>query len=468
MNPNKSKISRICCIGAGYVGGPTMAVIADNCPDIKITVVDVNEERIKKWNHVNLKELPVFEPGLDKLIKRNRGKNLFFSTNVSEEIASSDIIFLCVNTPTKKKGIGAGKASDLKWLEICAQQIALFASGHTIVVEKSTVPVRTAEVLKSILIKDNNVSFSVLSNPEFLAEGTAIMDLQNPDRVLIGGEDNKAIESLSEIYSKWVDKSKIIKTNIWSSELSKLAANAFLAQKISSINSISALCEKTGANIEEVANAIGSDHRIGEKFLKTGPGFGGSCFKKDLLNLIYLCEHFELPDVAQYWAEVLKINYWQKTRISKLVVEKLFGTLNEKKIAILGFSFKANTNDTRESAAIDICLDLLEEGSFLAIHDPKVDSIQIEEEFKNNESDKSNYSSNNKNWKKFSDLEDALKGASALIILTEWDEYKNINWIEIEKILPSPFWIFDTRLITNEKDIQKTNLNLWRLGNELS
>jgi len=465
MREYPKKISRVCCIGAGYVGGPTMAVIAKNCPNIIVNVVDINEERIRGWNSSDLKKLPIFEPGLDKVIKVTRGKNLFFSTEISKEIELSDLIFLCVNTPTKDRGVGAGKAIDLKWVEICAREIAKFSKGHTIVVEKSTVAVRTADVLENILnANSQKKSFSVLSNPEFLSEGTAIEDLQNPDRVLIGGVDEKAMDLLKEIYMCWVNEKKILKTNIWSSELSKLTSNAFLAQRISSINSISALCEKTGADIDEVSKSIGADNRLGEDFLKAGPGFGGSCFQKDILNLVYLCEFFNLPEVSNYWENVLSINNWQKNRISKLIVEKLFGTLNGKKIAILGFSFKANTNDTRESAAIKICLNLLEEGAYLCIHDPKVTKNQIENEFKIQEMENSSFGIKS-SWKYSETIDDAIQDANAVLILTEWGEYKSINWKEKEAIMSSPAWIFDTRSVTEEKSLSKTNLNYWRLGN---
>ena len=389
VNESKGKklmvIKSICCIGAGYVGGPTMAVIADKCPNIRVNVVDVNKERIKKWNESDLNKLPIYEPGLAEIVERRRGKNLNFSDKVEEKIKVADMVFISVNTPTKKKGIGAGKASDLKWVEACARQVAEFAEGHTIVVEKSTLPVRTAEVIKSILqashhyhkSKLNPPTFDVLSNPEFLSEGSAINDLLMPDRVLIGGDKSSAIESLSKIYKQWVPEKKILHTNIWSSELAKLTANAFLAQRISSINSIGALCEATGADIREVSRAIGSDSRIGSKFLDAGPGFGGSCFKKDILNLVYLSKYFGLDEVSNFWEGVVELNKWHQHRISKLIVKKLFGTVTGKKITILGFAFKANTNDTRESAAINICKDLLEEGAVLFINDIKVEAEQI-------------------------------------------------------------------------------------------
>ena len=326
-------IRNICCIGAGYVGGPTMAVIADKCPEIQVNVVDINQNRINEWNVENLDKLPIFEPGLDKIIARCRNKNLHFSTEVQEHISKADMIFISVNTPTKKKGLGAGKASDLKWVEASAREVAKFAQGHTIVVEKSTIPVRTAEVIESILKSKQKSfekdlvtkSFDVLSNPEFLAEGTAVDDLLFPERILIGGENKIAINALSEIYKHWVPESRILKTNVWSSELAKLTANAFLAQRISSINSISALCESTGADVREVARAIGTDSRIGSKFLDSGPGFGGSCFKKDILNLVYLSEYFGLPEVANFWNGVVELNSWHQNRISELITKKLLG-----------------------------------------------------------------------------------------------------------------------------------------------
>ena len=353
-------IRTICCIGAGYVGGPTMAVIADRCPDIQVTVVDLNQARIDAWNDPDLSKLPVYEPGLDAVVGRCRGRNLHFTTTVDAAIAAADMVFLSVNTPTKTKGVGAGQASDLRWIEASARQVAACAQGHTIVVEKSTLPVRTAETVKAILTAAKGVvagagapkTFSVLSNPEFLAEGTAIPDLEAPDRVLIGGEDATSIDALANVYGQWVPQERILRTNLWSSELSKLTANAFLAQRISSINSIAALCEATGADVNEVAHAIGADSRIGAKFLKAGPGFGGSCFQKDILNLVYLCGHYGLHDVAAYWQSVVELNSWQQHRIAQLVVQKLFGTVTGKRIAVFGFAFKADTNDTREAPAI--------------------------------------------------------------------------------------------------------------------
>ena len=467
----KKKITKISCIGAGYVGGPTMAVIADQCPHIKVVVLDINEQRIKAWNSDNYDKLPVFEPGLKEIVLRSRGKNLFFSTEINNNIADSDIVFLSVNTPTKLSGVGSGHASDLRWIEKCARQVAFASSGHTIVVEKSTLPVRTAQTIKTILSSSSNKnkSFSVISNPEFLAEGSAIKDLQNPDRVLIGGEDPVSIEQVADIYRHWIDDKKIIRTNLWSSELSKLTANAFLAQRISSINSVAAICEETGANINEVSLAIGSDTRIGNKFIKSGPGFGGSCFKKDLLNLIYLCKYFGLKEVANYWLSVVSLNSWNQNRISEIVVNKLFGTLAEKKIVILGFAFKANTNDTRESSAITISKNLLIEGAKLKIHDPKVSSDQIKAEF-NLIDNKSNYQNiykediNNGSWEKIDNIYDAFIDADAAIVLTEWEEYSSLDWEKISKLMRKPSWVFDTRSIVNNNIISKTDINLWRIG----
>lgn len=464
------EIKKITCIGAGYVGGPTMAVMADKCKEILFTVVDINKTRINSWNEENLEMLPIYEPGLDILIKRNRGKNLFFSSNVSKSINESDIIFISVNTPIKSEGLGAGEASDLKWIEACAREIGKHAKNHTIVVEKSTIPVKTAQIVDEILnigSLDKNTqsqskikSFSVLSNPEFLAEGTAINDLLDPDRVIIGGDDQNAVETLVGIYEKWVSKEKIIKTNIWSSELSKLVANAFLAQRISSINSISAICESTGADVEDVAKAIGADKRIGNKFLKSGPGFGGSCFKKDIRNLIYLCKSYGLYDVAEYWENVLNINYWQQNRIYELVVKKLFGNLKQKKIAFLGFAFKSNTNDVRESPAINIAKKLISEGAILQIHDPKVNEIQIRKELTPFESDPEL----DKSWSFHNNIYDTFDGSSAVIVLTEWKEYETLDWFKVIEKMIKPAWVFDTRSILNKQTIKNLGLNYWATG----
>ena len=459
-----SEVKNICCIGAGYVGGPTMAVIADNCPSLKVNVVDINEERIKKWNEKDFDRLPIYEPGLAEIIKRCRNKNLFFSIDIKKHIESADMIFLSVNTPIKKSGLGKGQASDLKYIESSTREIAKYAKGATIIVEKSTLPVRTAETIKSILESNdksfNNQKFSVLSNPEFLAEGTAINDLENPDRVLIGGENPEAITALEEIYVNWVDKNKILKTNLWSSELSKLVANAFLAQRISSINSISAICETTGADINEVSRAIGMDTRIGEKFLNAGPGYGGSCFKKDILNLVYLSKYYGLNEVASYWQKVVDLNVWQQHRIRKIIVKKLFNNLTSKKIGIMGFSFKANTNDTRESPAIQICKDLIEEGADLRIYDPKVNKFQIEKDLEQNQFNDNGEGS----WTLCKSIKDIAIDADAIVIATEWEEFKSLDWSDISRLMRSPKWLFDTRGITNSKDIKQHNINYWKIG----
>ena len=447
-----------------------MSVIADKCPEIIVTLVDLNSKRIAAWNNSDLDNLPVYEPKLKSLVKRNRNKNLFFKTNIEESIGEADLIFISVNTPTKEKGLGAGYASDLKWVESSARTIAEFAKNHTIVVEKSTVPVRTAELIKKILSSSRTKSnsdiskktFSVLSSPEFLAEGTAIEDLENPDRVLIGGDDHKAMETLSQIYQRWIPKNKIFMTNLWSSELSKLTANAFLAQRISSINAISSLCESTGADIREVAKAIGADSRIGSKFLNSGPGFGGSCFQKDLLNIVYLCRYYGLNEAADYWEQVIYLNEWQKRRISKLVIETFFGTVSSKKILILGFSFKSNTNDTRYSPSISIARELLENGANLYIHDPKVNRDQISEEL-----DKKNPYLNKKGeyiWHYVKDLEVAFEGAEAILILTEWPEYSVLNWDKISNSMRKPAWLFDTRGLVKEENLINTQLNFWKIG----
>ncbi len=473
------RIKNICCIGAGYVGGPTMAVFADKCPHIQVEVVDLNKEKIINWNNRDLKKLPVYEPGLAEIIQRCRGRNLHFSNSIKEKIEVADMVFISVNTPTKTKGIGAGKASDLKWVEACARQVAEHAKGHTIVVEKSTLPVRTAETIMSILDSTKSLNpyvsvqstFNVLSNPEFLAEGTAIKDLENPDRVLIGGENDEAIKALCEIYQNWVPKTKILTTNIWSSELAKLTANAFLAQRISSINSISALCETTGADVREVSRAIGSDSRIGSKFLDSGPGFGGSCFKKDILNLVYLAEYFGLPEIANFWEGVVHINKWHQHRISNLIVKKLLGTIIGKKICILGFAFKANTNDTRESASINICKDLIEEGAILFINDPKVTAYQISidlDQKENKELKKikdQNFLNNYEGeWCFEKNIFNAVEGADAVVVLTEWEEYTYIKWKDISRIMRKPSWVFDCRSVVSKDQVLKANLNLWKIG----
>jgi len=461
-------IRSICCIGAGYVGGPTMAVIADRCPGLQVTVVDLNAERIAAWSAADLSQLPVYEPGLDAVVERARGRNLHFTTAVEEAIAAADMVFLSVNTPTKTRGVGAGQASDLRWIEASARQVAAAATGHTIVVEKSTLPVRTAETVKAILDAAQGdgcegKTFSVLSNPEFLAEGTAIADLERPDRVLIGGEDAEAIEALASIYAQWVPAERILRTNLWSSELSKLTANAFLAQRISSINSIAALCEVTGADVREVARAIGSDSRIGPKFLQAGPGFGGSCFQKDILNLVYLCRHFGLEEVAAYWQQVVDLNTWQQQRLSRMVVHRLFGTVTGKRLAVLGFAFKADTNDTRESPAIRICRELIEEGARLAIVDPKVDPRQIARDL-DVPSLAAVDASGDGGWLTAADPVDAARGADAVLILTEWAEYRQLDWSAIVAVMRRPAWLFDARAVADAEAARSAGLKVWRVG----
>ena len=449
---------KICCIGAGYVGGPTMAIIAQKCPHIEVTVVDINKQRIAEWNSG---DLPVYEPGLDSLVRECSGKNSYFSTDVEKAILESEIIFLSVNTPTKTYGLGAGRAADLKYVERCARQIAEVAQGDKIVVEKSTLPVRTAQSIKKILTANSDGrNFQILSNPEFLAEGTAIQDLEFPDRVLIGGDQSDegqvAVNKLVDIYKNWVPEDKIITTNLWSSELSKLTANAFLAQRISSINSISALCEATGANVNEVAHAIGQDSRIGEKFLKASVGFGGSCFQKDILNLVYLCEYFGLPEVASYWNGVVKMNDYQKSRFTRNVLAELFNTASDKKIALLGFAFKKDTNDTRESAAIYVGKDLLEERAELAIFDPKVQESQIRADLNVDEKDSSVVV--------YKDPYEAVAGAYAILILTEWDLFKDLDYEKIYQGMRKPAFIYDGRNILDLESLKSIGFKAIGIG----
>lgn len=416
-----------------------MAMIAHKCAGHRVTVVDINQARIDAWNS---DKLPVFEPGLDAIVEAARGKNLFFSTDVDTAIREAEMIFLSVNTPTKTYGVGAGRAADLRYIEKCARKIAEVADDDKIVVEKSTLPVRTAESVKRILESNSNGRhFQILSNPEFLAEGTAIADLEAPDRVLIGGdqtdEGQAAIQKLVDVYATWVPREKVITANLWSSELSKLTANAFLAQRISSINAISALCEATEANVDEVAHAIGTDSRIGPKFLKASVGFGGSCFQKDILNLVYLCEHFGLPEVAAYWNGVIEMNDYQKHRFSRRIISAMFNTVSDKKIAVLGFAFKKDTNDTRESAAIYICKDLLEEQANLAIYDPKVEVAQIQQDL--------GIDGTNERVSYCGSPYEASQAAHAVLILTEWDEFKELDFQKVYDQMQLPAFVFDGR-----------------------
>jgi len=448
-------ITNICCIGAGYVGGPTMAIIAQKCPHIKVTVVDLNEKRIAAWNDPDVNNIPIYEPGLSEVVAEARGRNLFFSTEVDKAIDAADMIFISVNTPTKTYGVGKGMAADLKYIELCARQIARVSKNDKIVVEKSTLPVRTASAIKNILDNTGNgVNFDILSNPEFLAEGTAVEDLVAPDRVLIGGdstpEGQNAIQQLVDIYANWVPKDKILTTNVWSSELSKLTANAFLAQRVSSINALSELCEMTGADVNEVAKAIGMDSRIGPKFLKSSVGFGGSCFQKDILNLVYIAKSYGLNQVADYWEQVIIMNDHQKRRFAKNIITTLYNTVSGKKIAFLGWAFKKDTNDTRESAAIYVADDLLNEQANISVYDPKVGLQQIQSDlnYLQSRSEEDNLRGVIVNENAYA----ACKGAHAVAILTEWDEFKVYDWQKIYDNMLKPAFIFDGRNVL-DKDI---------------
>ncbi len=451
---------KICCIGAGYVGGPTMAMIAFKAPDITVTVVDMNTKRIAAWNSDTL---PIYEPGLDDIVKTARGRNLFFSTDVKGAIAAADIIFVSVNTPTKTYGVGAGRAADLRYIESVARTIAEVATSPKIIVEKSTIPVRTATTIQEILAAQPCAAkCQVLSNPEFLAEGTAMADLANPDRVLIGGErtpeGEKAIETLVSVYARWVARDRIITTNLWSSELSKLVANAFLAQRISSINAISALCEATGADVDEVAHAIGKDSRIGPKFLKASVGFGGSCFQKDVLNLSYLSEHFGLPEVSRYWDSVITMNDWQKHRFAAKIVKTLFNSVADKRIAVLGFAFKKDTNDTRESAAISVCRDLIAEHADVVVYDPKVPAEMIREDVLGKDAPA------NRRLTIATSAREACVGAHAIAILTEWDEFKTLDYAAILAGMPKPAFLFDGRNITDLAALRALGFRAYGIG----
>ena len=459
---------KICCIGAGYVGGPTMAMIAKQCPDIQVHVVDLNAHRIAAWNS---DDLPVYEPGLDEVVREARGRNLKFSTSVDEAIAAADIIFISVNTPTKTFGMGAGRAANLEFIEKCARQIAHVSRGHKIIVEKSTLPVRTAEAVGRILNSSGHeATFDVLSNPEFLAEGTAVQDLLNPDRVLIGGESARAIETLVSIYARWIPREKILTTNLWSSELSKLTANAFLAQRVSSINAISALCEATGADVDEVARAIGTDSRIGPKFLKASVGFGGSCFQKDILNLVYLCEHFGLREVATYWEQVVSMNDFQKRRFSERIVKTLFNTVSDKHIAIWGWAFKKDTNDSRESAAIRVCRDLLREHARLFIYDPRVSEAKIREDLVQAFADPTGHMHPadqrliDENVSIARDCYSAADQAHAIAVLTEWDEFRQLDVARIYASMHRPAFVFDGRNVLDRKLYSDTGFEIHAIG----
>lgn len=446
---------QILCIGAGYVGGPTMAVIADKCPDFTVTVVDINEKRIAAWNS---DDLPIYEPGLREVVMRCRGRNLFYSTDIPGGIRKADIIFVSVNTPTKTFGEGAGHAADLQYLEKTARSIVEYAESDKIVVEKSTLPVRTAQAMSRILNSNcKGLKFQIVSNPEFLAEGTAIRDLNAPDRVLIGGletpEGRQAVETIASIYENWVPREKIITTNLWSSELTKLVSNALLAQRISSVNSISALCERTEANINEVTAAAGRDTRIGPKFLRASVGFGGSCFKKDILNLAYLCRHYGLPEVADYWESVVRMNDYQAYRFVRNMLDNMFNTVADKKIAIFGFAFKANTGDTRESPACAVCRHLLAEHARLSIYDPKaLENAKLDLA---NETGSITYCS---------DPYEAAQGAHAVAVVTEWDEFRDLDYERIFRGMEKPAFLFDGRNILRHQELFDLGFNVYPIG----
>uniref|UniRef100_M4E417 UDP-glucose 6-dehydrogenase n=1 Tax=Brassica campestris TaxID=3711 RepID=M4E417_BRACM len=455
---------KICCIGAGYVGGPTMAVIALKCPSVEVAVVDISVPRITAWNS---DQLPIYEPGLDDVVKQCRGKNLFFSTDVEKHVREADIVFVSVNTPTKTRGLGAGKAADLTYWESAARMIADVSVSDKIVVEKSTVPVKTAEAIEKILTHNSKgIKFQILSNPEFLAEGTAIEDLFKPDRVLIGGRETPegfaAVKALKDIYSQWVPEERILTTNLWSAELSKLAANAFLAQRISSVNAMSALCEATGANVTEVSYAVGKDSRIGPKFLNSSVGFGGSCFPKDILNLVYICECNGLPEVAEYWKQVIKINDYQKTRFVNRIVSSMFNTVSNKKIAVLGFAFKKDTGDTRETPAIDVCKGLIGDKARISIYDPQVTEEQIQRDLTMNKFDwdhplhlqpmsPTTVKQVSVAWDAYA----ATKDAHGICILTEWDEFKKLDYEKIFENMQKPAFVFDGRNVVDAEKLRK-------------
>lgn len=456
------KIRNICCIGAGYVGGPTMAVIALKCPEIKINIVDINKNKIDQWNSKNLDKLPVFEPGLSEIISEVRNKNLFFRTDVEDCIDSADMVFMAVNTPTKTEGEGKGMAADLKYIESCARTIAKASKTDKIIVEKSTLPVRTAEKIIDILNENKKVNFQVLSNPEFLAEGTAIKDLFKSDRVLIGGQKSRegenAVNRLSEIYERWIPKTKILKLNIWSSELSKIVSNAMLAQRISSINSISSLCEKTGADIEEVALAVGMDSRIGPDFLRASVGFGGSCFKKDILNLVYMLKYYGLVKESNYWKSIVEINSYQTQRFANKIIESI-NQYPDKIISIFGWAFKKNTNDSRESAAIYLAKILIENQIKVNVYDPMVSKDRIIDDLK-----QLGLEANTGLLEVFKSSDEAVESSSGIAICTEWDEFKTLDFKTIFKLMGNNPWIFDGRNTLNINSLEECGFNVYSIG----
>lgn len=448
-------LKRIACIGAGYVGGPTMAVIAMKCPQYKVHVVDISEARIKAWQTDNL---PIFEPGLLEVVQAARGRNLFFSNDITGAIRESEIIFVSVNTPTKTFGEGAGKAADLQYWEKVAREILRESESPKIVIEKSTLPVKTAQTMENILnANGKKVRFEVISNPEFLAEGTAVKDLLEPDRVLIGSRETpeglRARQEIADIYANWVPRERILSSNVWSAELSKLVANAFLAQRISSINSISALCEKTDASVQEVARAVGMDSRIGSRFLNASVGFGGSCFKKDILNLVYICESYGLQEVARYWESVLAMNEFQEARFVRTMIREMFNTIVGKRVALFGFAFKADTSDTRESPSMYVAQKLLAERACVAVTDPKaLDNARIDlAEYK-------------ENLDFIEDPYEAAKGAHAIAIMTEWALYRALDWEKIYRSMEKPAFLFDGRNILDHERLYNLGFNVYPLG----
>lgn len=447
-----TNVKEICCIGAGYVGGPTMAVIAKYCPEINVTIVDIDRKKISEWNS---EKLPIYEPGLYEVVMECRNRNLFFTTEIENSIKKAQIIFVAVNTPTKEKGVGSGCCLDISSFESAALSIAKYAVSDVVVVEKSTVPVKTAEKIKQLLCQNNeHVNFEVLSNPEFLAEGTAIEDLKSPDRILIGSMETKsgrkASRMLSSIYERWVPKDRIVSTGVWSAELGKLSSNAILAQRISSINALSALCEKVNANVHELSTIIGSDSRIGNKFLKSGIGFGGSCFEKDILGLVYLCEYYQLSEVANYWRSILNINNYQKYRFFLKLMERLFGSLRRKKVCILGLSFKKDTGDTRNSPSIDIIQHVLNEGAVVSVYDPKVTEESVKDISEHLIFEK--------------DVYNAASSSNAICVLTDWDEFKYLDFGRIFESMKKPAIIMDGRNVLDHDILEEIGFSTYSIG----
>ncbi len=391
---------------------------------------------------------------------------------------TASIIFVSVNTPTKSFGIGAGFASNVGNIEKCARTIAATCSDRPrIIVEKSTVPVKTAETLRKVIAANSppgaTAVHQILSNPEFLAEGSAVRDLTAPARVLIGGDSSAAgaaaVAQLAAVYAAWVPPARIITTNLWSSELSKLVANAFLAQRISSINSISALCEATGADVDEVGKAIGSDPRIGPGFLKASVGFGGSCFKKDLLNLVYLCRCYGLEEPAAYWHSVVAMNDWQMGRFARCMLDALFNSVQGKRIALLGFAFKKDTGDVRESAAAYVARTLLGERALLQVYDPKVRRGAMLEEM---EATCGVSAANTPELERLLGTAQcaysACAGAHAVAVLTEWDEFKALDWQRIYQGMSKPAFLFDGRGILDLKQLRAIGFQAYAIGKPLA